>query len=175
MGAFVNILSQNVDILHHSPQQRLLNRSSGLFFETYSACLALFLDNLNHEIFSKKIFYERKFQKALFWDTITLQKGLVSLQNDFFCENCHFWSKIWKNLNIFVQKFSLFIKIWILNCISNFLCQVTFRHCGVTCLYCLFGCKWPVTRGLLSFFVFSGSDNPLRLSRRIAYLSFMNL
>ena len=61
----MGILSQNVDILYHSPQQRLLNRSFGLFFETYSACLALFLDNLNPEIFSKQKFYERKFQKVL--------------------------------------------------------------------------------------------------------------
>ena len=78
----MDILSQNVDILNHSPQQRLLNRSFGLFFETYSACLALFLDNLNHEIFSKKNFYERKFQKVLIWDRVLFQKGLVSLQNE---------------------------------------------------------------------------------------------
>ena len=59
-GPFVDILSQNVDIFHHSPQQQLLNQSSGLFFETCSACSALFLDNLNHEIFSKN-FFKRKF------------------------------------------------------------------------------------------------------------------
>lgn len=63
-GAFVDILSKNVDIFNHSPQRQLLNRSSGLFFETYSACSALFLDNLNHEIFSKK-FFKRKFRKNL--------------------------------------------------------------------------------------------------------------
>ena len=70
----MDILSQNVDIFNHSPQQQLLNRSSGLFFETCSACLALFLDNLNHEIFSKN-FFKRKFQEFLIWEKISFQKG----------------------------------------------------------------------------------------------------
>ena len=34
------------------PLLRWLNRSSGWFFETYSAYSALFLDSLNREIFS---------------------------------------------------------------------------------------------------------------------------
>ena len=86
----MDILSQNLDISHHSPQRQLLNRSSGLFFETCSACSALFLDNLNREIFSKK-FFKQKFEIFFIWEKISSKKVLVSVENgDFFVKNCLF-------------------------------------------------------------------------------------
>ena len=86
----MDILSQNLDISHHSPQRQWLNRSSGLFFETYSACSALFLDNLNREIFSKN-FLSENLNYFSFGRKFHLNKGLVSVENGiFFVKNCLF-------------------------------------------------------------------------------------
>ena len=52
----------------------------------------------------------------------------------------------------------------------------TFRHCGARCHVSLLslGCKWPVTRGLLYFFVFFLA-RLIRSDYLITYLTYMNL